>query len=139
MAYEWQSNSPHLSFDAMVMFHDNGQNRLRIVKEPIEIDGRVIRPGRCCCCSSVAPTVTSASSTGLTKSISRGHQAGIRASAAESTTVWGQFRSTRMPAGVRLSGPRFGKFEPAGEFVRRSAGPFRTYDRLPLRIKATPP
>jgi hypothetical protein len=71
--------------------------------------------------------VTSASSTGLTKSISRGHQAGIRASAGASTIVWGQLRSTRMPVAFAYLIHRLGPFEPAGEFTGRLAKPFRTY------------
>lgn len=112
------------------------QSRLRMVKEPIEIDGRVIRPGRLL-------LLLIGSANRDERQFERPDEFDIARTPNRHLSFGGGEHfclgaslaqlECRLAFGYLVR--RFGKFEPAGEFVRRSAGPFRTYDRLPLSVK----
>jgi cytochrome P450 len=126
-----------LAVEEFIRYEAPIQSRLRIVKEPIEIDGREIRPGRL-----LLLLIGSANRDERQferpdeLDIARTPNRHLSFGGGEHYCLGASLAQLECQLAFDYLVSWFDGFEAVGEPVRRSAGPFRTYDRINMRIQA---
>jgi cytochrome P450 len=121
-----------LRFDAPI------QSRLRFVREPIEIDGRTIRPGRM-----VLLLLGSANHDEAVFAhpeqldVSRNPNPHLSFGGGDHYCLGAGLGRLECKILLERMVTRFGEIEPAGESIRNVESPFRSYSTIPSRFHAT--